>query len=49
MAVSVLGMLVAAIGFLPPIGGAVTQEIIDIVAVLNAVRVALPGRDLRDF
>jgi heavy metal translocating P-type ATPase len=49
MAVSVLGMLVAAVGFLPPIGGAVTQEIIDIVAVLNAVRVALPGRDLRDF
>jgi heavy metal translocating P-type ATPase len=49
MAVSVLGMLVAAIGLLPPIGGAVTQEIIDIVAVLNAVRVALPGRALRDF
>jgi heavy metal translocating P-type ATPase len=49
MAVSVLGMIAAAAGFLPPIGGAVTQEIIDIVAVLNAVRVALPTGELRDF
>ena len=36
-------------GFLPPIGGANTQEIIDVVAVLNAVRVALPAGELRDF
>jgi heavy metal translocating P-type ATPase len=49
MAVSVLGMIAAAAGFLPPIGGAITQEIIDIVAVLNAVRVALPSGNLRDF
>jgi heavy metal translocating P-type ATPase len=49
MALSVVGMTIAAIGFLPPVGGAVTQEIIDVFAVLNAVRVALPGRDLRDF
>ncbi len=35
--------------YLPPIGGAITQEIIDVVAVLNAVRVALPGEELRDF
>ncbi len=49
MALSVLGMIAAAIGFLPPIGGAVTQEIIDILAVLNAVRVALPLDRLRDF
>jgi heavy metal translocating P-type ATPase len=49
MALSVVGMAVAAIGFLPPVGGAVTQEIIDIFAVLNAVRVALPLDRLRDF
>jgi len=49
MALSVVGMMVAAIGFLPPVGGAVTQEIIDIFAVLNAVRVALPLDRLRDF
>jgi hypothetical protein len=35
---------------LPPIGGAITQEIIDVFAVLNAVRVAFPaGERLRDF
>ena len=49
MAASLLGMLAAAGGFLPPIGGAITQEIIDVVAVLNAVRVALPAGQLRDF
>jgi len=49
MAASFLGMLAAAAGVLPPIGGAITQEIIDVVAVLNAVRVALPAGKLRDF
>lgn len=50
MAASILGMVAAAAGYLPPIGGAITQEIIDVVAVLNAVRVALPAGDsLRDF
>jgi heavy metal translocating P-type ATPase len=47
MALSVAGMVAAAMGHLPPVAGAVTQEFIDLVAVLNAVRVALPGRDLR--
>jgi len=49
MALSILGMIVAAFGYLPPIGGAVAQEIIDLAAVLNAVRVALPTRSLTDF
>jgi heavy metal translocating P-type ATPase len=49
MALSVIGMLFAALGFLPPIGGAVAQEIIDLLAVMNAVRVALPFRGLSDF
>lgn len=49
MAASMIGMLVAAAGYLPPIGGAIGQEIIDLLAVLNAVRVALPTRELRDF
>jgi heavy metal translocating P-type ATPase len=50
MAASILGMIVAAAGYLPPIGGAITQEIIDVFAVLNAVRVAFPaGERLRDF
>jgi heavy metal translocating P-type ATPase len=49
MALSVVGMLAAAAGYLPPIGGVVAQEIIDLVAVLNAVRVAVPTSALTDF
>jgi heavy metal translocating P-type ATPase len=49
MAASLLGMFAAALGYLPPIGGAIAQEIIDLVAVLNAVRVALPTSKLQDF
>ena len=45
MALSVLAMLVAAAGYLPPVAGAITQEIIDVFAVVNALRVAVaPGR-----
>jgi cation transport ATPase len=49
MGLSILGMIAAAWGYLPPIAGAVTQEIIDLVAVLNAVRVALPTGRLTDY
>lgn len=49
MALSVCGMIAAALGFLPPIGGAIAQEIIDLVAVLNAVRVAVYDGKLSDF
>jgi cation transport ATPase len=47
MGLSMIGMVAAAAGYLPPVTGAVAQEIIDIVAVMNALRVALPGRDLQ--
>ena len=49
MALSIVGMAAAAAGYLPPIGGAVLQEIIDLAAVLNALRVALPSKTLTDF
>jgi len=49
MAASLVGMIAAAFGYLPPIWGAVGQELIDLFAVLNAVRVALPTEELRDF
>jgi len=49
MALSVVGMIVAALGYLPPVGGAIAQEVIDLLAVLNAVRVALPSKVLTDF
>jgi cation transport ATPase len=43
-----IGMVLAAAGLLPPVAGAITQEIIDVAAVLNALRVTLPAKDLRD-
>lgn len=49
MALSILGMFAAAFGYLPPIGGAVAQELIDLAAVLNAVRVSFPAGTLRDY
>jgi heavy metal translocating P-type ATPase len=49
MAISMIGMIAAAMGYLPPVAGAVTQEFIDLAAVLNAVRVSLPAKDLTDF
>lgn len=49
MALSVVGMGFAAAGYLPPVAGAIMQEIIDLLAVLNALRVALPPRTLTDY
>ena len=49
MGASVIGMVAASFGFLPPLWGAIGQEVIDLIAVLNAVRVALPTEDLQDF
>jgi heavy metal translocating P-type ATPase len=49
MVASVVGMIAAALGYLPPLEGAILQEIIDLAAVVNAVRVALPKADLVDF
>jgi cation transport ATPase len=48
MGLSMIGMVMAAGGFLPPVAGAITQEIIDVAAVLNALRVTLPTKNLRD-
>jgi heavy metal translocating P-type ATPase len=48
MVLSMIGMGVASAGYLPPVAGAIAQEVIDIAAVLNALRVALPTKDLRD-
>lgn len=47
MALSMIGMAIAAAGYLPPVAGAVAQEVIDVAAVLNALRVSLPSGDLR--
>jgi heavy metal translocating P-type ATPase len=49
IALSLAGMVLAALGHLPPVAGAITQEIIDVVVVLNALRAAWPPQDLTDF
>ena len=49
MIASLVGMIFAAGGYLPPIGGAIGQELIDLFAVLNAVRAALRTDELQDF
>lgn len=49
MALSVVGMGLAAFGYLPPVAGALAQEIIDVAAVLNALRAAFPPRNLTDY
>jgi heavy metal translocating P-type ATPase len=49
MILSAAGMALAAIGLLSPIAGAVAQELIDLAAVVNALRVTLPFGTLRDF
>jgi heavy metal translocating P-type ATPase len=49
MALSLVGMGVAALGHLPPVAGAVFQEMVDVAAVLNALRAALHPRSLTDY
>ncbi len=49
MALSVIGMAFAATGHLSPVNGAITQEIIDVLAVLNALRVAFPPKVIHDL
>jgi P-type E1-E2 ATPase len=49
MGLSVIGMFLAVWGYLPPVAGAVTQEIIDILAIANALRMTLPVSELADF
>ena len=42
MLLSTVGMIFAALGLLTPVVGAVVQEVIDLAAVLNALRTAAP-------
>jgi heavy metal translocating P-type ATPase len=49
MTLSLVGMGIAAAGYLPPVAGAIMQEVIDVIAVVNALRVAFPPRILTDF
>ena len=49
MLLSVVGMAFAASGILSPVAGAVAQEVIDLFAVLNALRTARLPAELSDF
>ncbi|HEV8479499.1 MAG TPA: heavy metal translocating P-type ATPase [Candidatus Eisenbacteria bacterium] len=49
MALSLVGMAFAATGGLPPVAGAITQELIDLAAIFNALRAAFAPGKLADF
>lgn len=49
MALSIAGMMFASAGYLSPVAGAICQEVIDVAAVLNALRVAIPPKFMSDF
>ncbi len=41
---SIIGMIFAALGYIPPIAGAVIQELIDVAVILNALRASVYKR-----
>ncbi len=49
MVLSLAGMMFAATGHLSPVAGAISQEIIDVLAVLNALRSAFPPKVISDL
>ena len=49
MSLSLVGMALAAAGYLPPVAGAIFQEVIDVLAVVNALRMAIPPASLTDY
>lgn len=46
---SMIGMVLAVMGLLTPIVGAVAQEVIDLLAILNAARVAIRRKPMADY
>ncbi|HLJ54766.1 MAG TPA: heavy metal translocating P-type ATPase, partial [Chthonomonadaceae bacterium] len=49
MALGLVGMALAASGRMSPVAGAVSQEAIDVLAVLNALRAVIPPAVLADY
>lgn len=49
MLLSIVGMLFAATGYMSPVAGAIGQEVIDVLAILNALRAALPPKVISDL
>ena len=49
MVLSVIGMVFAVTGYLTPVEGAISQEVIDFLAVMNALHAAFPPRVINDY
>ena len=49
MLLSMIGMAAGAFGYLKPIEGAILQEGIDLISILNSLRMILPTAPLSDF
>ena len=49
MLLNLAGIALAALGMLPPVAGALAQEAIDVLAIANALRAALPPRKMSDI
>lgn len=49
MGLSLLGMAAASLGWISPIQGAIGQEVIDLLSILNSLRMILPTGPLSDF
>ena len=49
MGLSAIGMVASALGYLAPIEGAILQEVIDLLAILNSLRMILPVASVGDF
>ncbi len=45
MSLSLVAMIAAALGYLPPLAGAMLQEVIDVLAIANALRALRAGAD----
>ena len=49
MGLSLIGMGAASFGLITPIQGAIVQEVIDLLSILNSLRMILPTGSLTDF
>lgn len=49
MALSIVGMIIAAFGYLPPVAGAISQEVIDVLVILNSLRTIWKPSQLTDM
>jgi len=49
MSLSLVGMAAAAFGLLSPVQGAISQEAIDLLSILNSLRMILPTGPMSDF